>query len=382
MANSFLTSKEIARQGLPVLQDQLVFPALTNVNYSNTYMKKGSVIQVPRPAVFIADEFGGTINLQDINPFPVLVTMDKIADVSVEVTATQMALNVEDFNREVLEPAVVAIAEKINNDGLGLYKWVPNYEGTAGVTPDALADIANARKSLNNSKAPMMDRFAVWNPDADSKLSIVDQIVNAEKSGSTLALREGAIGRVQGINNYMSQAVRTHVAGGITALADVTTTVDIANNTVDTLSGFTYSSAVLTSTAGVSTAKLLQGDLVKIGTKQYTVIEDTAAAIAGVVTAKLFPALTANITGEATTFADVTAGGHVANMAFNKNAFGFVTRPLEPAIGVDSSTTSFGGLTMRVTMGYDMDTKKQIMSIDVLYGWAPLYPELATRILG
>lgn len=382
MANSFLTSKEIARQALPILQDQLVFPALVNPNYSQVYAKKGDTIQVERPAVFIADEFGTSINLQDINPFPVLVKMDKIADVSVEVTAKQMALEMEDFNRQVLAPAVVAIAEKVNTDGLGLYTWVPNYEGLSGVTPDALQDIANARKALNNAKAPMMDRYAVWNPDADSKLSIVDAIVNAEKSGSTAALREGAIGRVQGINNYMSQAVKTHTAGAYTALDDVTATVDITNNTVDTLSGFTYSSALLESAAGASTAKLLKGDLLKIGTKQYTVIEESAAAIAGDVTVKLFPALTADITAEAVTFPDLSAGGHVANLAFNRNAFGFVTRPLEPAIGVDSTVTSFGGLTMRVTMGYDMDTKKQIMSIDLLYGYAPLYPELAARILG
>lgn len=382
MANTFLTAKDIAREALPVLQNQLVFPALVNPNYSSTFGKKGDTIQVERPAVFIADEFGSTINLQDINPFPVLVKMDKIADVSVEVTATQMALNLADFNRQVLQPAVVAIAEKINSDGLNLYKWVPNFDGTSGTTPDALEDIANARKALNNAKAPMMDRYGVWDPDADAKLSIVDAIVNAEKSGSTQALREGAIGRVQGINNYMSQSVKTHTAGGYTALADVKVTADNANNAVDATTGFTYSSFVLTSTAGASTAKLEQGDLINVNGAQYTVIAQTAAAIAGVVTAKVFPAITADLTAVSVTFPDVTARAHVANLAFNRNAFGFVTRPLEPAIGVDSSVTSFGGLTMRVTMGYDMDTKKQIMSIDVLYGYAPLYPELAVRILG
>ena len=181
----------------------------------------------------------------------------------------------------------------------------------------------------------------------------------------------------------MSQAVKTHTAGGYAALADVAATCDVsAANAVDATTGFTYSAVTLESTAGASTAKLLKGDLLTIDGKGYVVIEDTAAAIAGDVTAKIFPALSEDITAEAVTFPDVSAGGHVANLAFNRNAFGFVTRPLEPAIGVDSSVTNFGGLTMRVTMGYDMDTKKQIMSIDVLYGYAPLYPELAVRILG
>jgi len=383
MSNTFLTMKNIARAALPVLQEQLVFPSLVYTDYSNDYVTKGDTIQVKRPAVFVADEFGSSINLQDINPHPINVTMDTIADVSVEVTAKQLALEIEDFKKEVLEPAMVAIAEKINSDGLLMYKYVNSYEGTSGTTPDDVEDIANARKRLNKNKVPMMDRKAVWDPDADAKLSIVDSIINAEKSGSTLALREGAIGKVQGINNYMAQSVKTHTAGGYTALADVTATVDVsAVNTTDTTTGYKYTPVPLTSAAGASTAQLLKGDLVLIGTNQYTVIEDTAAAVAGVVTAKLYPQLTADLSGDAVTFPDVSAGGHVANLAFHPKAFAYVTRPLQPTPGAESYTVNFNGLTLRVTMDYDIDSKKTVMSIDTLYGWAATYPELATRILG
>ncbi len=379
-----LTAKLIARRALPILQQNLVFPALVALDFSNTYAKKGDTIQVKRPAVYIADEFGSTINLQDINPFPVFVKMDKIADVSVAVTAKQLALELDDFENDVLRPAVIAIAEKVNRDGLDLYKYVPNFEGASGTTPDGLDDIANARKALNIAKAPNTDRFAVWDPDADAKLSIVDAIVSAEKSGSTAALKEGAIGRVQGINNYMCQDVKVHTAGGYTALEDVTVTVETANNAYDTgATGLPYSLATFTSAAGTSTEKLLKGDIMTIAGKQYTVLADSAAAVAGVVSdVKLFPALTEDVTNEEVTFADVLAGAHVANMAFNRNAFGFVTRPLEPAAGADNSIESFGGLSIRVVIQYDIDTKKTIMSIDALYGWAPLYPELAVRILG
>ncbi len=378
-----LTAKLIAKRALPILQENLVFPALVNLDYSNTFTKKGDTIQVKRPSVFVADEFGTSINLQDINPNPVFVKMDKIADVSVEVTAKELALELEDFANDVLNPALVAIAEKINADGLNLYKYVPCFEGASGTTPDGLDDLANARKALNTAKSPMMDRNAVWDPDADAKLSIIDAIVNAEKSGSTAALKEGAIGRIQGLNNYMSQAVKTHTAGDYTALTDITATVDIVNNAFDTANtGLEYSIATLTSAAGTSTAKVLKGDIMTIAGNQYTTLEDSAAAVAGVVSVKLFPALAANITDEDVTFADVTARAHVANVAFNKNAFGFVTRPLDPAPGTESSVESFGGLTIRVVIQYDIDTKKTVMSMDVLYGWAPLYPELAVRILG
>lgn len=383
MPNQFLTVNEIARQALPILQNNLIMPALINVDYSDTFAKKGDTIQVERPAVYIADEFGTTINIQNINPYPILVKMDKIADISIEVTAKQLALNVDDFNRLVLAPAVVAMAEKINNDGLELYKSVPYHTGVSGTTPDGLDDFANAAKVLNDNKVPTQMRRAAWNTSATAKFQVLDPIVNAEKSGTTAALREGSIGKVFGLENFMSQTIRTHTAGGYTSLADVKMTVDVANNAVDAATGFKYSVGAFTSTAGTAITKLLKGDLVVSGGKQYVVMEDTANAIAGVIaTVKLYPALAANVTAQTLTFPDVTARAHVANMVFHRDAFTFVTRPLESTVGAQSYTTSFGGLTLRVTMDYDINTKKTIMSIDTLYGFASLYPELAGIVLG
>lgn len=153
-----------------------------------------------------------------------LVKLDKIADVSVELTSKELTLNVEDFNQQILGPAVLAIAEKVNRDLLGLYVDVPYHVGAAGSVPSTLQSFADARSALNSRKVPLATRRAVWNPDADAQLSIIPAVVNAEKSGTTLALREGSMGRIQGLDNYMAQSVFTHVAGGYTSLADVTVT--------------------------------------------------------------------------------------------------------------------------------------------------------------
>lgn len=372
MGNTFLTAQEIARQALPMLSDNIVMPALMYNDYSQEFKKKGDTVQVEKPAVFIADEFGTTINLQDINPEPVLVKLDKIADVSVSIGAKEMALNLEDFNRQILQPAVVAIAEKINKDALGLYKDVPYFTGVAGTTPDGLDDFANSSKVLDDNKVPYDTRNAVWNPSATAKFRILDAIVGADKSGSTTALRTGAIGNVYGMGNFMSQAVKTHTAGGYTAA----TAPKIKTETVagDTIS--------VKATAG--TGKLLKGDVFTLAGKQYTVKADTAnAATNDIDTVTVYPDVPAGIAVDTVvTFADATAGGHVANLAFHKSAFAFVNRPLEMAPGTESYVTSFNGISLRVVMAYDINTKKTIMSIDTLYGVTTLYPELATRILG
>ena len=44
--------------------------------------------------------------------------------------------------------------------------------------------------------------------------------------------------------------------------------------------------------------------------------------------------------------------------------------------------TSHNGVSLRVVKGYNMQYKKEIMSIDVLYGYKTMYPELAVRAMG
>ena len=287
MANTFLTCQEIARAALPLLHDNLVFPALTYKDYSNEFQAKGDTIQVRKPAKFTANEFNGTITTQDTTEGNVLVKLDKIADVSTVLTAKEMALNIEDFTAQVIRPAMLAIAEKINRDGLALYKDVTNNIGTAGTTPSTLGDIAAGAKVLNQNKAPMEGRAAVWDAEALAAFQVLEAVVHADKSGTTAALREGSIGRLLGVDNYMSQAVAVDADGNFTA-----------------------------------------------------------------------------------------------NMMFHKNAFAFVNRPLEAARGADSYVTNYNGLSLRVTMAYDIQTKKQTLSIDCLYGYKTIYPELAVVVKG
>jgi hypothetical protein len=373
LANSFLTAQLIARQALPMLQENMVMPALVYRDYSNTFQKQGDTIQIRKPAVFVADEFNNTINLQDVGEGQVLVTLDKIADVSVELTSKELTLNVEDFNQQILSPAVLAIAEKVNKDLLGLYKDVPYFAGVSGTTPDDLSDFADARKVLNTNKVPMSGRRAVWNPDADSKLTIIPAVVNAEKSGTTLALREGSMGRIQGMDNYMAQSVVTHVAGGYTALTDVTVSAAKGATTI-----------TMESAAGASTASLKKGDLFTLDNNQYVVTADSAVAVAGdIAGVAIYPALKAAVANKAVSFADRTAGAHAANLAFHESAFSLVTRPLElPRGASEAYVTSFNGLSLRVVFGYNVSTKKQTMSVDMLYGVKTIYPELAVQVLG
>lgn len=369
MANQFLTTKEIARAMLPILQDNLVFPALAYTDYSDTFSKKGDTIQVKKPPVYVADEFSDNISVQDVKEESVLVTLDKIADVSVALSAKEMALNVEDFSEQVLKPAAIAIAEKINADGLSLYKDIPYTCGTAGTTPSTLEAFAEAGKALNDAKAPFSMRYAVWDSAALAKFQTIPAVVNAEKCGSTEALRDGSIGKILGMENYMSQQVCKHTTGTISATSGLSLLE--AADAGDT-------SITIEASAGSLSGNVKKGDVFVLGGQNYVATADAQASSNSIVV-NIYPAIKENVAAES----EVTMiGDHTANLAFHKNAFGFVTRPLELARGADSYVTSFGGITLRVTLDYDISTKKQTMSIDTLYGFKTLYPELAVRMLG
>lgn len=367
--NTFLTVQEIAREGLLRLRENQVMARLVHTDFKNEFANKGDTVQVRKPATFVADDFTSTVTPQNIEESNVLVKLDKIADVSVDITSKEMTLNIQDFGFQVLDGAMAAIAQKIDTALHGLYADVPYFYGAGGTTPSGLADIAGVRKVLQDNKVPNVMRRLVFDTAAEAKFLTLDSFVEADKAGTTQALREANLGRLMGFDNYASQNVRDHVGGAFGALTDVSATASAGATSI-----------VLTSTAGASTAKLSKGDVFKTADgQQFVVTAETAAAVAGVVTAAVYPAVGTALSGSGVTFGK----SHTANLAFHRNAFAFVNRPMElPQGGAEGYVANFEGLSLRVTRGYSMSSKIHQISFDILYGVKTLQPELAARLLG
>lgn len=364
MAKLDFTVKQIAREALPRLIDNLVFP---NLVYKETIpgnaAKKGDVVSVRCPVRLEANDFDSSagISAQNLDNDTIDVKLDHIATVDLQLGAIEAACDFDSVTRQFIEPAAAALAEKINAEGLGLYRDIPYIAGTAGTTPSGLDDIAQASYMLDVQKVPFGSRCAVWSPLATSKLKQVPAIVNAEKCGSTSALRTGAIGRVFGIDNYMSQAVAEHTPAYTGTL---------------TLSEAVTDAAEVTFTASVASGKLQHGDILRIDGKPYVVKADVTVA-ASTVKVPLYP----NVTAAKTASVELIAA-HTANLVFHPNAFAFISRPLQTPAGVESYVTSYNGISLRVVRGYDIRYKREILSMDVLYTFQTLYPELAVRYLG
>lgn len=371
MANEFLSTKNIARLALPRLIENLVFPNLIYRDYSNAYeVGKGATVQVRKPVVLTASEFNASTGTtaQDVKEKSVEVTLDKLATVDAEFGAISRATDVDDLNRLFIEPAAVSLAEKINSDGLSLYKDIPYIAGTAGTTPDGLDDFANAAKSLDVRKVPVAMRRGVWDPSAMAAFRQLGSLVNASQSGTTEALRAGSIGNVFGIDNYMAQGVKTHTAGTAQPGTIKVNGAAAAGATKISLDGLT-----------AATGKTAIGDVIQIGNYSYVITGEVTASSNALTDVPISPALVEAVADNASV---TYLGSHTANLVFHQNAFAFVTRPLAAPAGVESYTTSYNGISLRVVRGYDMQYKKEKISMDVLYGYKTMYPEMAVRVLG
>lgn len=377
MPNTLLTPSIIAREALMVLRNNLVFGDLVHRDYSQEFTAKiGDTVTIRKPATFEAKEFNEAtgIEVQTVTEGSTTVKLDKHLDVSFEITSKELSLSLDDFSEQVMVPAMQPFAQKIDEYLAGLYADIPYFSGTAGTAPSTAADIANCGKVLNINKAPMTNRHIVIDPVAQANLIVLDSFMEVDKAGTNEALRNAALGRLLGFDTYMDQNVKAHTKGNLAAGTGQKITVKgaVAAGAVQmTLDDDTSAGSAL---AG----KLAKGDVLLIGDKPYTVTK-AATAADGEIAVDFYPASPGFADNDEVT----VIANHTANLAFHKNAFALVTRPLALPMGTSQAEyVSHDGLGIRVVQDYDISKKKDVISLDMLCGVKTLTPELACRLLG
>jgi hypothetical protein len=213
--NELLTPQTIARVGLATLYNTAVMAGVVWRDFDDAFTgKQGDTITIRRPAVFEARDFNRAvgIELQDIDEDGVPLTLDHLADVSFPVTAEELTLSIDDFSARLLTPAMEAIVQKVDAALAEAAVDAANGPGGGGtVTMDEKASdvMIKAREVLTTNKLPATQRYGVLSP-AGTSVALSDPLfVEADKSGSTDALREASLGRVFGIDTYESQVFGT-----------------------------------------------------------------------------------------------------------------------------------------------------------------------------
>src|ERR671926_1856175 len=139
--------KLVAADGLPALLGNLVMGNLVNRDFEPTLAQAGDTVNVPIPPTLVANNIaeGGSVITQNPNVGNASIVLNTHAEATFQIPDVTKVLAVPDLLKIYMQPAMVAIAERIESDLLGLYAgFTANAAvGTAGTSiTEAVVDAA------------------------------------------------------------------------------------------------------------------------------------------------------------------------------------------------------------------------------------------------
>jgi len=263
--NNLLTISKITNEALMVLENELTFTNNVTREYDDQFAvtgaKIGNTLNVRRPGRFIGTT-GPALNVEDFNETSVPVTLSTQFHVDTQFTTQDLALSLDMFSDRVLKPAVAAIANKMDLDGLTMAKNnVANIVGTAGTPPTGLITYLTAGAYLDSEGAPRDGRRScVVEPFTSA--TIVDSLKGLFVPSDVIGKQytKGMMGRDSaGMNWYMDQNVVNQTFGSYTTK---TMTVDTTSATFGISTGWAqFGTVTLVASAALT---LNQGDVIQI----------------------------------------------------------------------------------------------------------------------
>src|SRR5881398_1273442 len=115
--------KLVAADALPILVGNLVMGNLVNRDYEPALAQAGDTINVPIPPTLIANNIleGGTVQPQNPSLGNAQIVLNTHAEATFQIPDVTKVLAVPDLLKIYMQPAVIAIAEKIESDLMNLY---------------------------------------------------------------------------------------------------------------------------------------------------------------------------------------------------------------------------------------------------------------------
>lgn len=401
--NAYLTITMITREALRVLENNLVFAKRVNRQFDDKFgvegAKIGTVLNVRKPPRYIT-RTGQALQVQDAVETQVPVTLSDQVGVDLNFNSADLALSIDDFSDRFIQPAIAAIANKVDFLGMQQYVNIPGLVGTPGTTPNALLTYLLAGVVLDNNAAPMDgQRSVIITPLMQA--TIVDALKGLFQQAAAIASQyeKGQMGTAAGFDWYMDQNVATHTWG--------------TQGGAGLMNGATLQGATSIVTDGWSntiTNLLRRGDVITIGSvfgvnpqsrqstgslAQFVVTANVNSDGGGNATIPVYPPI---IAGDDQQFATVNAlpadgaaitvaGGSAVvspqGLAMHKDCFTLAAADLPLPRGVDMASRVADkqlGISVRMIRDYDINQDAFPTRLDILIGWSTLRPELGCRV--
>ncbi len=371
MANVTVTSAQYfipelwANRALEILRANIVVAPRIMRDTDVANFQQGDTLNIPIPGTFVAKDkaANAAVTLQVPTDSTVPVVLNKHKEVSFLVEDAVRAQQSIDVMDTYIQSGVVAIAEAMETDCMGLVIGATGSTGTIGTSMTG-ASLISARNVLNKAKAPMIERFAVVSPDDESTIlgdaNLAGYFANARSEG----VSEGSIGRIAGFETVMSQYVPMGAKVLLGGATGGTFTITYGG---ETTAGIAYGATAATTKTAIEA-------LTTVGTGNVEVV-----AITGGFEIYMKGALAGSheqITGSVATLTGATSAGITDvkwNQAWNRGAYMLAMRAMpapDPNTGARAVTMRdpLSGLVVRVLYAYNATYLGHQVTIDVLYG--------------
>ena len=205
--------KLVAADALPALTGNLVMGNLVNREFEPVLGQTGQVVNVPIPPVMQAFNKAedGEINPQNPNLGNAQITLDTHAEASFQIPDVTKVIAVPELLKLYMQPAIIALAEKVETDLLGLAtQFTANSPLGAAGTAITESVVDQAETNLFTAKVPgSQPKYLVVDPNAYSQLRQISRFSEYRTAGEAglRAMVDGSIGRIKDFYVFRSQFV-------------------------------------------------------------------------------------------------------------------------------------------------------------------------------
>ncbi len=335
------------------------------------------------------------------------ITVDQVSGVHFQWDSIERTLQLDDVMKNFVDPAVTALSNRINQRAAQLVALNTfNQVGTPGTVPSTFDTYLAAGDKLIEQGMPEnmeKDLTLIINRKMSSKMVSSSNALFNDSTIIAKQHRDGDMVNQLGYKIMRDQTIYTHTTGSYAG----TILVNGANQTqADGNNGI---GSIITDghTSGTSTIKA--GDVFQLtgvnsvhpqtrqdtGRLQDFVALTTQLDTAGAMTISMSPAITPsgqyqNVTAAAADNAPLLFPGAASavstqGLLMHKNAFAFISVPMVspgPGEGAKAVTQTDDetGITLSYIKYFDGDKRVHKNRFDVLYGFAPMYREMACRV--
>jgi hypothetical protein len=411
MSNTTLTADIIAKEAVMILENQLVMGNLVYRGYESEFDKKvngykvGETVSIRRPADFTVRD-GKTAVVQDAVEGKIPVTVDLQKGVDFKFSSQDLTLQIGELSERVIKPAMIQLANTVDLSLMGLSNEVHKHVTLPSGGMDSFADFALAPALMDKCAIPQDDRYAVLSP-ADHWAFLGSQTALYMQDVAKGAFRNASIGRVGGVDTYMSQNVRVHTCGSRTTSDLVNETIVDGTHTWALYKDSTYVDMGVDGMNG-ATDTVKKGDIFTVSDvydvnpvskaslgflKQFVVMEDATGSGSAIANMKFWPPMIlsgahqnaylssgTDIDNNTLIWYGTASTAFTENLFFHKNAFALTMVPMvSPPGATDVGRRSYKGISVRVIPYYDGTNDDSNWRLDVLYGVDVIDPRLAVR---